>query len=492
VRPRSYDVVRKGLAAKSPDSGDNSNTQFAVLGLHAAAQARIGVPEETWKGVERHFAGLQNPDGSWGYTGGTTGSMTCAGTASLLIARHHLGAERPAFDERVVAGLEWLDWKFTVEENPLSNSDHLYFLYGLERVGVLGGTEFFGDHEWYPLGARHLLRMQREDGAWAPDRQAATGNPFPYLDTCYAILFLRRATLPLRPGIGALVSVTADRALAKDLRPSVELIFDCSASMKEPVEGRPKMDVARAALVETLAGLSEDVQVGLRLYGHRHVWIDRSRDPRAPALAPGDPRVKRDTELVVPIAPLDAARRAEIERRIRGARPLGWTPMVHSLLEARNDFPAGGSAAKTVVLVSDGEETGGGRLEDVEAAYRGAGIGVTIHVVGFDIAGTPAERQLKEIARIGNGRFYEARNASDLSKALKALVPALGFEVVGADEKVVAKGSLDGEPVEVPAGRWRVRLVGVPSEPVEVDLEEAEEAGLEVDGSGRLSLPGGG
>jgi hypothetical protein len=481
-RPPTTEVVRRGLATERRPGWDNSNAQFAVLGLHATAQARIGVPKESWTRVERHFREVQSRDKGWGYSsGGSTGSMTCSAVASLVIARHHLGVERPALDPQVLDGMEWLDFHFTVEENP-NSGEHYYYLYGLERVGVLAGTEFVGEHEWYPVGARYLLGEQRADGSWQSGKSSAGS----YLDTCYAILFLRRATLPLETEAPAYVGVKGDEAVLVKHLPAVELIFDSSGSMKDRVEGRPKIEIARAVLAEALAGLSSDVQVGLRLYGHRHVWIDRSRDPRAPALDPSDPRVKLDSELVVPIGRLDERRRADIRRRIQAAQPLGWTPMVHSLLEARKDFPDTGRAPRTVVLVSDGEETGGGRLEDVAAAYQGSGIEMTIHVVGFDIAGTPAERQLQEIARIGKGRYYGARNARELSEALRAAVPSLGFEVRDPADVVVARGSLNADPVEVKPGAYRVRLVGFESAPTEVRLEEGQEATLVLDEDGKL------
>jgi hypothetical protein len=72
---------------------------------------------------------------------------------------------------------------------------HYYYLYGLERAGMLFGAETMGQHKWYPTGAHFLLKEQRDDGSWssgkAPTRQAAW-------DTCWAILFLRRATRPLK------------------------------------------------------------------------------------------------------------------------------------------------------------------------------------------------------------------------------------------------------------------------------------------------------
>lgn len=59
-----------------------------------------------------------------------------------------------------------------------------YYLYSLERAGTLFGTEVMGRYVWYPEGARFLLENQGPDGSWG----TRTSH------TCFAILFLRRAT----------------------------------------------------------------------------------------------------------------------------------------------------------------------------------------------------------------------------------------------------------------------------------------------------------
>jgi hypothetical protein len=64
-----------------------------------------------------------------------------------------------------------------------------YFLWSLERVGVAYGLEKIGGKDWYTWGAAILLANQEADGSW---RGAyAQGGP----DTCFALLFLRRANL---------------------------------------------------------------------------------------------------------------------------------------------------------------------------------------------------------------------------------------------------------------------------------------------------------
>ncbi|MCC6741988.1 MAG: hypothetical protein IT452_23410, partial [Planctomycetia bacterium] len=87
-------------------------------------------------------------------------------------------------------GLDWLGQNFAVDQNPKHNDPKAwiyYYLYGMERVGVLADTEFFGKHEWYQEGAKFLLAVQAAGGDWNNDSR----------DTSWAILFLRRATRPV-------------------------------------------------------------------------------------------------------------------------------------------------------------------------------------------------------------------------------------------------------------------------------------------------------
>ena len=94
-------------------------------------------------------------------------------------------------------GCGWLAHKWTISGNPSSGGYRLhkcYYLYGLERVGMLGLVARFGKHYWYEEGVGEWLRTQRDDGSWDAGG-AGTSGPVP--DTCWGILFLRRATTPL-------------------------------------------------------------------------------------------------------------------------------------------------------------------------------------------------------------------------------------------------------------------------------------------------------
>jgi hypothetical protein len=67
-----------------------------------------------------------------------------------------------------------------------------YFLWSLERVAMALGLETIGKKDWYAWGSEILVANQRE-GVWVGDHQDATGDCT--IDTCFALLFLRRANL---------------------------------------------------------------------------------------------------------------------------------------------------------------------------------------------------------------------------------------------------------------------------------------------------------
>jgi hypothetical protein len=207
-------VVRRSeeRATFEGEKGDFSNTQFAILGLRACRDAGIEIPKETWKDALAYLLKFQRKDGGWGYVYSGTqdeasyASLTCAGLCSVTICLHALG-KKPASHGAVKKGLAWLEKYWTPDENfgvqrstMLGPSSWQYYhLYSLERAARVLGLKQVGDQEWYPSGARYLLRTQKGNGSWA-DGRGGFGRPSRYLtvaDTCFAILFLARATPPL-------------------------------------------------------------------------------------------------------------------------------------------------------------------------------------------------------------------------------------------------------------------------------------------------------
>ena len=207
-------VVRKLAVKKQRDggaSGDNSNTQYAALGLRACYDAGILIPEETitlavkWLNESAHAieagkAGANavgtgpgetpgKPQG-WGYKGADDGeaygSMTVGAVGALTIYDYMLKKDWKR-DTIIKNGVAWITANYDIDSNPKKGGAWLYYyLYGLERVGMLYDTKLFGNRDWYQEGAKWLLEKQGANGAWNAE-----------WDTCFAILFLKKATQPL-------------------------------------------------------------------------------------------------------------------------------------------------------------------------------------------------------------------------------------------------------------------------------------------------------
>ncbi|MBN1489124.1 MAG: DUF4159 domain-containing protein [Phycisphaerae bacterium] len=181
--------------------GDHSNAQFALLGLHEAARAGAEIPDRVWRRAEKQWSDTQRRDGGWSYRGdvGTsTGSMTAAGVASLYICGNSLTVRQERgylpggranncgkYGEHrgIARGFDWLTRQFDVTQNPFGSKAYLYYyMYGLERVGILSGARYLGAHDWYREGVVQLIRDQHADGHWhAID---------PVADTAFALLYL--------------------------------------------------------------------------------------------------------------------------------------------------------------------------------------------------------------------------------------------------------------------------------------------------------------
>ncbi len=199
--------------SKKTSQGDNSNSQYALLGLNAASEVGIPVKPEVWKLARDYWTSAQKRSGGWAYTPNSdaeSGSMTCAGVSSMVITglRRFAGTERlvgdriencgsGGFDRRVQAGVDWLASRFTVESNPGSPLGiwKFYYLYGLERAGRLSGIRYFGSRDWYREGALELVREQdRLQGFW---RGRDNIERDPVIATSFALLFLAKGRAPV-------------------------------------------------------------------------------------------------------------------------------------------------------------------------------------------------------------------------------------------------------------------------------------------------------
>ncbi len=175
-----------------PGSWDNSNSQYGALGVWAAGFVGINPKLGYWERCDAHWRKSQNADGGWGYKKNfnSTRAMTAAGLASLFIVDlyMHNGVHlNPREDTNIRNGLRWLAGHFKTDNN-------MYYLYGVERVGLASGNRNIGKINWYRAGARQILKKQRPDGVW---RNYVLGQPTDVVSTSYALLFLARGLNPI-------------------------------------------------------------------------------------------------------------------------------------------------------------------------------------------------------------------------------------------------------------------------------------------------------
>jgi hypothetical protein len=204
------------------DGTDNSNSQFATLGLLAASRHDLPL-ERSLALVVMRFRSSQNADGSWGYQfsrSGNAGSpaMTAAGLLGLAVG-HGLAVgdgkvaadHKPEFNDkavdrgfRILAGQVGKPLGLVQEGKQVGRKGrprlkgrqnapvNLYFLWSLERVGVLYHQRQIVGKEWYTWGVELLLPEQHDDGSWQKLNYPGATQ---MCDTCFALLFLRRANL---------------------------------------------------------------------------------------------------------------------------------------------------------------------------------------------------------------------------------------------------------------------------------------------------------
>jgi Ca-activated chloride channel family protein len=249
------------------------------------------------------------------------------------------------------------------------------------------------------------------------------------------------------------------------------LVLDSSGSMAERVGGRPKIDIAKESLTGVVGDLDDEARVGLRVYGAE--VFDRS-----------EPGACTDSQLVVPIG---TDNRPDLRREIRGYEPFGETPISYSLRQAAEDL--GTEGKRTILLVSDGEETCNTDPCATAAALAETDIEVKIDVVGLAVSGSTRE-QLRCVAERGNGTYYDADSVDDLTSSLDTLATRAfrPFRLTGTP---VAGASDPAEAPVLQPGQY-VDTFGLREEPLTYRLPRSEvgstlRAGLTTQAAGSVS-----
>jgi hypothetical protein len=197
-----------------------SNTQFAMLAVWGARKHGVPVRAPLLK-LASYFHETQQADGCWNYPGHSLkATSTCAGLIALAIEAALLEDKEfnptprvpdPADAKKKKADIEKA-FAFVAKTIGRKKDDpgrgtalgyggaifdadtmgDLYFLWTLERVGVIYSREKIGGKDWYDWGYPIVLNVQKENGSWDEPHRIRFG---PQIDTPFALLFLRRANI---------------------------------------------------------------------------------------------------------------------------------------------------------------------------------------------------------------------------------------------------------------------------------------------------------
>jgi len=249
-----------------------------------------------------------------------------------------------------------------------------------------------------------------------------------------------------KPGF---LEILFEEGAEKKTSQNIEIILDASNSMWGQIQGEAKIAIAKKVLGQIIGELPEEMNVGLRVYGHRYGLKDG--------------KACLDTELVVPIGPVD---KNMLIQKVNKITPRGKTPLVDSVLQAIKDFE--NLESGTSILISDGIESCDGDINAIGPALKKAGLDLQVHIVGFDIKEIEARKQLEAIAKSTGGVYLDAKDSKEL---LSSLEQTLKIEFVLVDEsgEIKTRGVVGGEPVQILEGNYTLRLLLQP-DPLEMSV----------------------
>jgi Mg-chelatase subunit ChlD len=245
------------------------------------------------------------------------------------------------------------------------------------------------------------------------------------------------------------IQVTTLEHQTKTLAPdtAVAVILDASGSMLQKIEGKRRIEVAKRAVTDfTKEALPAGTPFSLRVFGHKEA--DSCR-----------------TDLEIPLAPLQQKRVAQKISSIN-AKNLAKTPIARSLELIKQDLASTKNGKRIIVLVTDGEETCDGDPAEAIKQLAASGFDTRVNIIGFAIDELMLKETFAQWAQLGNGRYFDAKNAAELTKSIAEAVE-VPFEVTDAKNNIIATGVVNGAPIEVLPGTYTVNVLSEPKKSFE-------------------------
>lgn len=289
-----------------------------------------------------------------------------------------------------------------------------------------------------------------------------------YYATCHSMGIQPRA-----PVLGSLQVRTGAATTSSGSSGGIgmEIILDTSSSMLRRVAGIRQIDIAKESLsILVRDALAEGLPIALRTFG---------TDAKGRGAA-------CRSSLTAALAPLDRQKTLAVVASVQ-ARKETRSPIAASIAAVASDLGSV-TRSRTVVLVTDGDETcGGDPIREIER-LRDSNVSLTLNVVGFALEDDGLRDTMLAWAQAGSGRYFDAANADQLAVAItEAAASIIDTQVLvtGPDGQSRGQLTLDGEPVELEPGVYKVTVLLDPPIVFEaVEVGSGEHVDLDVSRKG--------
>jgi VWFA-related protein len=498
----------KGRRRIEPEGeGDNSNTQFALLGLWAAGRHEFDA-DPALEAIDSHFRSTQQSDGRWSYRMGREGSpaMSCAGLMGLAIA-----AARPSLAERQTARSRGAalaaDPVFqaalqavTEDAREMNQGSDIYYLWSLERVCVALGLRTLGGFDWYARGAKILLGQQHRDGSWPKGQWGV------YPNTCLALLFLRKANLAFElDRVLRLPGPAMSLATARQEGPEAEQRPDRAEPPSEPARMQdPGGESEENKVVVTGASQQAFPRIAVQFEVRRPdgtFLVDATRqdfrvteegkevsllDFQAPQTTEAIPttivlvvdrslsmeeedrigslkqavasfllKLPEGSRIAVVAFGSEVERicpfttdREQVRSAVNALRPGGATRFYDAVAEALEllDHETG---RRAVLALTDGEDTFSRSADLASTTASAQRLGLPVHTLGLGTEEEIESADLRKLANSTRGQYYPARSADQLRSIYETIAARIGasYTLVYESDRRVPDGTL--RPVQI-------------------------------------------
>jgi Mg-chelatase subunit ChlD len=209
---------------------------------------------------------------------------------------------------------------------------------------------------------------------------------------------------------------------------NILFLIDASYSMKEKFGGSDrKMSGAKQVIERAISMIPASINVGVRVFGQSFS---------------GAPEIDcRQTYMLVPMAQHN---RGSLITAVRTIQPSGLTPLEYALRRCVEEDFSRCQGKKTIILISDGQDTCGGDPCAYMTQLARYGISIRCDVVGLELKKNhKAQDELNCLAQASGGKYYDANNIDDL---IQSVVHSVNRAISG---KVILKPKA---PPDQPAG----------------------------------------